>query len=408
MTKTKYYPREISKQLVDALKEMPVVVLSGMRQTGKSTLLLNQPQLQHRRYFSFDDYNTLEAARRNPEAILRAGKHVTIDEAQKVPDILSAIKLEVDRDRRPGQFILSGSANFLLLKKIAETLAGRAVYLTLYPFTRREISETTDRTPALIHLLETGLLPERTAAGLAWAEILKGGMPAICLGQVKNTAIWYRGYEQTYLERDIRSLSQVADLVSFRHLLQLLALRNAQVLKQSELARDAKLNAMMTMRYLGLMETSFVIRRIPPFLGNPTSRLIKSPKLYLSDTGLAAYLMGIRGSSSATPLMGSLLENYFIQNADSVISAHDASVKTYYWNIQGRYEVDFVFEAAPDTVIAVEIKNSSRWRESDLTSLRSFVSSTKQCRAAVLGYMGTQTYRISDRIWVAPISLLLS
>src|SRR4030067_266118 len=139
---TTYRPREISSVIDHALKNMPVVVLAGMRQTGKSTLLLNQPELKKRRYLNFDDFAVLEAAKNNPEGLLSGNGPFSLDEAQKFPEILTVIKREVDKDRKPGRFLLTGSANFLLLKNIAESLAGRAVYLILHPFTRREVYGT--------------------------------------------------------------------------------------------------------------------------------------------------------------------------------------------------------------------------------------------------------------------------
>lgn len=404
---TEYIEREISTLLLEALADMPVVVLTGMRQTGKSTMLLNQGHLKNRRYFSFDDYNVLESAQRNPEGLLDGKRPITIDEAHKFPELLAVIKRAVDRRREAGRFLLSGSANFLLLKKVAETLAGRAVYLTLSPFSRREIRGETSGVPALIHFIRKGVFPARRIAPLTWDEIVQGGMPSVCLGQVRRPEIWFRGYEQTYLERDVRALSQVADLVSFRHLLQLAAYRNTQVLKQSELARDAKLNSMTTGRYLGLMETSFVIRRVPPYLGSPSSRLIKSPKLYMTDTGLAAYLVGIRNSNVTESLRGVLLESYFAQNLDSIVAIHDPDMKIFYWNIQGRYEVDFILEKGRSTY-AIEVKNSSRWHENDLIGLKAFIGSAKNCRVAILAYNGIETLKLADKIWAVPISLLIS
>src|SRR3989338_4122327 len=356
---TSYQPREITKTLIESLENMPVVALSGMRQTGKSTLLLNQPQLKKRRYVSFDDFNTLELARSNPEELLSGKEPITIDEAQKYPEILNVIKKEVDRNRKPGRFLLSGSANFLLLKKVSESLAGRAVYITLHPFTRREMLGLTKEKPALGDFIDTRAFPKRNIKPVTIKEILKGGMPSVCLGQVKKPQVWFRGYEQTYLERDIRTLSQLADLVSFRNLLQLVALRNTKVLNISELARDAKLNVVTTSRYLSLMEASFILSRMPPYLGNRSSRLIKSPKIYLSDTGLASYLSGIKSLDLNETLRGAFLENYVAQNLAGVFSAHYPDAKVTYWNIQGRYEVDFIVEIGSET-IAIEVKNSSR------------------------------------------------
>jgi len=404
---TAYKPREISKVITEALENMPVVVLSGMRQAGKSTLLLNQPELRNRRYMTFDDFGILEAARRNPEELIAGKDPLTIDEAQKYPELLNVIKREVDKKRKPGRFLLSGSANFLLLKKVAESLAGRAVYLTLHPFTHREIQGVTKETPAIIYFLEKGIFPKRNVKTISAQEIMKGGMPSVCLKEVRNPSIWFRGYEQTYLERDIRALSQVADLVPFRHLLQLVALRNTKVLNLSELARDAKLNVVTTSRYLSLMETSFILSRMPPYLGNRSSRLIKSPKIYLSDTGLASYLSGIKSLDLNEMLRGVFLENYVAQNLEGIFSARYPDAKVTYWNIQGRYEVDFIVEIGAET-IAIEVKNGSRWQERDLTGIKAYLSSSKGCRAAILAYNGKDVVKLEDRIWAVPISLLLS
>lgn len=404
---TGYKPREVSKILCEALDNMPVVVLSGMRQTGKSTLLLNQKELKNRKYYNFDDFATLQAARRNPEEFISGKEPITIDEAQKFPEILTVIKRSVDKMRKPGRFLLSGSANFLLLKSISESLAGRAVYLILHPFTRREIRGFIGKTPAIIHFLDKGIFPKCTIGPISWQEIITGGMPSVCLGEVKKPHVWFRGFEQTYLERDIRSLSQVTDLVSFRHLLQLAALRNAQILKQSELARDAKLNVMTTSRYLSLMETSFIIFRMQPYLRNRSSRLIKSPKLYLSDTGLASYLLGIKGCDINEPFKGVLLENYINQNLQGIFSAYNPDIKISHWNVQGRYEVDFIVESNNKT-IAIEVKYGSRWQDHDLAGLKAYISSSKNCYAGILAYQGNEIVKLEEKILAVPVHRLIS
>jgi len=404
---TEYKPREITRILLEALDNMPVVVLSGMRQSGKSTLLQNEPKLKGAKYLSFDDFSTLEAARRNPEALIRAKEIVIIDEVQKYPDMLNVVKQAVDKDRRPGKFILSGSANLLLLKNITESLAGRAVYLNLHPFTRREVSNSTKEIPAIKYFLEKGHFPARKITPIKWQEIMRGGMPSVCLGEVKKPNIWFRGYEQTYLERDIRALSQIGDLIAFRNLLQLLALRSGQILKQSELARDSKLNVMTVSRYLGLMEASFVVCRIAPYLRNPSSRLIKSPKMYLSDSGLASYLAGIRNLEANVSLKGAFWENFAAQNLLGVLSAYYLDAKLCYWSVQGRHEVDFIIDVEGEA-IAIEIKSGSRWQERDLLGLEIFLKSSKNCRAGILAYNGTKVYNLGNNIWAIPISLLLS
>ena len=219
----------------------------------------------------------------------------SMDEVQRCRELLLEIRRAVDHDRTPGRFLLSGSSNFALLDGIVESLAGRAVYLTLDPFTRREIRGDLGDAPMVRRIFEQGGPPRKGPArgGLYWGVIARGGLPLVALGAVRRPRIWFTGFEQTYLERDVRDLSRLTDPVSFRAVLRLAALRTAQVLNISELARDARLSAATADRYIGLLVASFVLSRVPPFLANETTRLIKSPKLFVCDTGLAAHLAGV-------------------------------------------------------------------------------------------------------------------
>ncbi len=404
---TAYLNRDIVGKILEALSEMPVVVVTGMRQTGKSTFLQKQAGLSNRRYISLDDFAYLEAARENPAGLVDTDEAVTIDEAQKCPDILTAIKKVVDRKKRPGQFLLSGSANFAILKGISESLAGRAVYFTLHPFTRRELSINISEKPFLRRFFKTQQLPKTISVHPVKAEeVLQGGMPSVCLREVKNKFLWFKGYEQTYLERDVRDLSQIGNTISFRHLMRMTALRTSQLLSPSQLCRDAKLNVATTSRYLSLLEASFVISRLSPYLRNKTSRLIKSPKVYISDSGLACYLAGIEGFESE-PLKGAMFETYIAQNLSGIIDARWPEASLYFWNIQGRYEVDFVIEYG-NKCIAIEVKAASRWEERDLAGLKAFLSTTPHCIAAILAYNGVDAVRLAERIWAIPLDIVLS
>lgn len=407
---TPYRHREIALLLQAALQDMPVVVLTGMRQAGKSTLLQHEPWLKGRRYLSFDDFALVEAAGRDPEALLAGEEPITIDEAQRVPQLLSVIKRAVDRRRRPGQFLLSGSANFALLRQVSESLAGRALYLTLCPMNRREIRGTVTKTPALFHFLKTNRWPTLTTRrAISPQEVLQGGMPPVCLGEVKDPTLWFQGYEQTYLERDVRAISQVADLIAFRTLLHLTALRTGHVLNHSELGRDAKLNSTTVARYLSLFETSFLILRLPPYLRNRASRLIKSPKLYLTDAGLASYLSGAHEVKRAAsePLFGALLETYVVQNLLSLCQAKWPLARLSFWHVQGRHEVDVVLEVG-QAMIAIEVTSGTRWKEKDLAGLRAFLDATPRCQAGLFAYNGTQLVSLGKRVWAVPLDLLLS
>lgn len=386
---------------------MPVVVITGMRQTGKSTFLQNQPELKGRRYITFDDFAQIEAAKSDPDGFVNTDEPLTIDEAQKCPEVLIAIKKRVDKKRQPGQFLLSGSANFALLKGMSESLAGRAVYFTLHPMSVRELNKQISKEPFLYRFFKSqSIAGIKGGRSIKADDILQGGMPSVRLGEVKNRGIWFKGYEQTYLERDVRELSRITDIIPFRNLLHLAALRTGQLLSPSAIGRDAKLSTATTSRYLSLLEISFIINRMPPYLRNRASRLIKSPKMYISDSGMACYLAGIK-SLEDEPFKGAMFETYAAQNLSAIINARLTDAQLYFWNIQGRHEVDFIIESE-NKCIAVEVKAAARWTDKDLSGLRAFLSQTPQCIAAVLAYNGTESVKLGDKIWAIPISTVLS
>jgi len=403
---TDYVERDIARPVLEALRDMPVVVVTGMRQTGKSTMLQKQRGLEKRRYLTFDDFAHLEAARQNPEGLLEAGEPVTIDEVHKAPEILTVIKRLADRKRSAGRFLLSGSANFLMLKGISESLAGRAVYFTLHPFTGRELKDRIHGAPFLSKFMGSQKIHGSDFRTVTSEDVLTGGMPSVCLHEVQNRALWFKGYEQTYLERDIRELRNIENMISFRHLLHLSALRTGQVLSVSQLGRDSKLNAVTTSRYLSLLEASFVTWRLSPYLKNRSSRLIKSPKLYFADSGLACHLAGITRLESE-PLRGAMFETYAAQNLAAILDARWPEASLHFWNVQGRHEVDFVIEAGRQC-LAIEVKSAERWDERDLSGLRAFLSATPQCTAAVLAHNGTAAVKLDRKLWALPLGLLLS
>jgi predicted AAA+ superfamily ATPase len=407
---TPYLHRELTARLKSAAAHLPVVVLSGLRQSGKSSLLLNETSLTDGfAYRTLDDFATLAAARSAPESLL-AGK-VILDEAQRCPELLIALKKSVDEDRRNGRCFLSGSANLALLSGVSETLAGRAGYFALRPMTRRERNASLSSPPFLVSFMETPELPptQPRVEPLADDEVLLGGLPPACLNGREAADEWFRAYVQAYMERDVRQLSQLSDMVAFQGLVRLAALRTAQVLAVSSLARDAKLNAVTASRWLGLMEASFLLWRLPPFLNNRTSRLVKSPKMYFEDSGLAAWLCGVRSFENETDtlLKGSLYETYLAQNLRALLEAAAPDARLCFWNDQGRHEVDFVIENGRD-VFAVECKSATRWSEGDAAGLKAFLRRTPACKAAILAHNGTTAVCLADRLFALPIGLLLS
>lgn len=256
-------------------------------------------------------------------------------------------------------------------------------------------------------LFETGKPQKGRAAPLISDEdVLTGGMPTVCLGEVRDRTLWFKGFEQTYLERDLRQFSQVSNLILFKNLLELTALRTGRLLGPSELGRDAKLNATTTSRYLTLLEASFLAYRLTPYLKNRAVRLIKSPKIYLTDSGIACFLAGLK-VLRGDPSRGPMLETYAAQNLAGIIDARMPGASLHFWNVQGRYEVDFVAESGKKC-IAIEVKGASRWEERDLSGLKAFLAGTPSCLAAVLAYNGGETVPLGDRLWAVPLSAVVS
>lgn len=403
-----YLPRDIANQVVGAIDNMPVVAITGMRQTGKSTFLQEQPELQRRKYITLDDFAQLAAAKENPDKFVDTDEQLTIDEAQRCPELFVAIKRVVDRKRVAGQFILSGSANFLLMKSVSDSLAGRAVYFNMHPFNRRELIGQTAATPFLKKFFaEQTITGLKDVLAIPLDEIARGGMPPVCTGSFKDSTYWFKGYEHTYLDRDIRDLGRIGDIIPFRGLLHLTALRTSGILSISDLGRDARLKSVTVTNYLSIMELSCIFYRLAPYLRNPASRLIKSPKFFLGDTGIACFLAGIEELASDTPLKGAMIETYIAQNLVSILHSTWPRANIFFWNIQGRHEVDFIIEAE-NACIAIEVKSASSWEKDDLTGLKSFIAATSHCIAGILAYNGTAAVCLGDKLWAIPLSMLLS
>jgi predicted AAA+ superfamily ATPase len=405
-----YRKRELGHLVRQTLRQTPVTVISGLRQSGKSTFLEHEPGVtEGRLYRTLDELDTLEKAQAEPREFLNQAPALAVDEAQRLPGLFLPLKRVVDQDRRAGRFVLTGSANLLLLKRVADSLAGRGFYAVMHPLNRRELAERLEAPPMLARFLSEGAWPKTDVPTLNEGEVLRGGFPEVALNTGVNQRLWFDGFERSYLERDVRDLRRVEDLAGFRRLQRLAALRTGGVLNVSSLSRDAQMSEPTTRRYLDLLETLMVIHRLPPFLGNRSSRLIKSPKLYFADSGLAAHLAGVTevGTSSAEPLRGALLENFVLQNLMAALEPHLIGVRFYFWHEQGRQEVDFVIEHG-SKLVAVEVKATGRLNMDDTRSLRDFLRRTPSCVAGVLTYFGQDVMLLGDKLWAVPLHLLLA
>jgi predicted AAA+ superfamily ATPase len=382
-------PRAVEGTLSQALGIMPAVVVTGARQTGKSTLATERVS-GSRRYATLDDLDVLDVARRDPEALVGGRLPVALDEVQREPNLLLAIKRAIDRERVAGRFLLTGSANLLLMRQVSESLAGRASYLTLWPMTRREQlgQGSAGCWDELLRLPEERwleALQDQRPIPEDWTQLARRGgypTPAVHLAGAEERAVWFEGYSRTYLERDLQDLAAISALPDFRRLMRAAALRLGQLLNQTEIGRDIGVPQPTIHRWLNLLETSYLIVRLPTFAINRTKRLIKTPKIYWADTGLALHLAG-------TEPHGACLENLVLADLLAWRDSRLDRAGVSYWRTASGEEVDFVVETA-GTLLPIEIKATTRPSLRDVRHLRSFRAEyPDSSRAGILLHAGT-------------------
>lgn len=398
-------PRLATAAVRRSMGVFPVTVVTGARQTGKTTLVRDLLNAEDRLYLSLDDLDVRDDAARSPDELVARAPAMTLDEVQREPELLLAIKRAVDRGdgRRPGRFVLTGSANLLLMEKVADSLAGRAGYVTLRPFTRQELlgrgaagiwsrflSEPVD---AWYDFART-----REASPEDWRDaVRRGGYPvaALELDADEERAVWFDGYVRTYLERDLQDLSAVQDLVDFRRLMKATALRIGGLVNQSEVGRDTGIPQPTVHRYLNLLETSYQIIRLQPYSVNRTKRLIKSPKYYWCDTGLALRLAGEEPR-------GAHLENLLLSDLLAWKDGLQDPAAILYWRTASGQEVDLLIESR-NALLPIEVKAAARPSSRDARHLRAFLDQyPDMADGGLVLHGGPDTYWVADRILAAP------
>ena len=401
-----YKQRWISERIRKATSFSSIVVLTGARQTGKSTLFHYEHPFQSWHYLTLDDLDTLSMAQNRPEELVSLSDRLIIDEVQRSPDLLLSVTRAVD-DNRDKRFILSGSANLLLMKSASESLAGRALYFDLLPFTWGEENEK--EFPQWITHLPEHEPPSRLrpANPLPESLLLRGFIPPVLfLTDREQMNEWWKGYIRTYLERDLRDLTQINNIPDFRKMMGLLALRSGQILKQSEIARDAGLSQATAGRYINLLEISGLLVKLTPYSKNIPKRLVKSPKAYFIDPGLVCALGGFNDINIIpASFKGSLFECFVCLNL--LVLARVTRGELYYFRTQGgkEKEIDFIFEVN-GKIIAIEVKFSTRVGFRDTENLFFLKDMLPNWAAGLIIYNGTDIIKLANDIFAVPCTMI--
>ena len=406
--------RNITANLLEALSDTPVVMVTGARQSGKSTLVQSNA-LEERQYLTFDDVGVLAAAKADPIGFLAGlGPKVTLDEIQHVPELFRSIKLAVDRDRQPGRFLLTGSANVMVLPNLSESLAGRMELLTLWPFSLGEIQGNRETfidnlfsSKPIWPALKKGASSKRSSI---IELMLAGGYPSALARQSRGRRkAWFESYLTTILQRDVRDLSNVDDLSAVPRLLSVVAGRAGGLLNYADLSRTLGLPQTTLKRYFALLEMTFLVQLLRPWSGNLGQRSIRTPKVYLNDTGLLAHLLALSPERMETDpnLAGALAENFVMMELVKQSAWSETTPKIFFWRTASGREVDIVLEDSAGRIVGLEVKAAATLNANDTAGLRALAAEVgkKWIRGIVL-YTGLEVIPFANNLHGVPMQAL--
>ncbi len=404
------YKRYVTETIVEALEDTPVIVLNGARQTGKSTLCqqLIEDGIFDAQLVTLDDLTTLSAAQADPLAFLQGLEpHVILDEVQRAPQLFLSIKKLVDQDRQGRRFILTGSADVMTLPKVADSLAGRIETHNLWPLSQGEILGRWSTFLTMLTAPDPGFRSDK----IQWEELMQavqvGGYPEAVQRTASRRSKWFGSYLLSVLQKDIRELANIEGLVQLPTILQLIAARVGSTLNMSDISRLSGVKNTTLQRYMALLEHVFLIVKVPAWTPNVQGQYVKSPKIYLNDTGLFGHLRGedadslLDNRSSAGPF----LENFVTMEIIKQLSWFDQYLKPYHFSTHKGAEVDLLLENRKKELFAVEVKSAASLREVDFRGLKRLAElAPGKFRRGIVLYSGEQVLRFGEELYAVPIS----
>jgi uncharacterized protein len=405
----KLFPRFVTDQLTAALKDTPVVMVNGPRQCGKTTMVRAFAS-KKRTYVTLDDDTVLESVRNDPSGFVRSLDTAIVDEVQRAPELLRAIKKSVDADRRPGRFLLTGSANVLTLPQVSESLAGRMEIITLLPLGRSEILR---RPPTFLENALAGKVVEPFEIIIGddlVRTVLVGGYPEMLRRKnQKRRKAWARDYIRAIVERDIRDIADLDKLAQMPRLLQVLAHHSSQLTNFSQLGSQIGLDDKTTRKYIAILEQLFLVHRAEPWFRNQLKRLVKTPKLHFIDSGLLAVTVAATEERVAKDrsILGPLLETFLVSEVMKQASWLDETCRLHYYRDKDQDEVDIVVESESGAIVGLEIKAGATVNASDFRGLRKLSeASGDNFKLGLVLYDSENTVPFGERMFAAPISTL--
>ncbi|MGH3322458.1 MAG: ATP-binding protein [Streptosporangiaceae bacterium] len=402
------YQRHLRRRVERALTDTPAVFVAGPRQAGKTTLV---HLIRHDGYATLDRATTRAGAESDPDGFV-AGLEgaVALDEVQRVPDLLLAVKLAIDENRQPGRFLLTGSANVLMLPTVADALPGRIEIAELWPLSQGEIDDQPD---GFIDAVFGSGLGRDTSARLGREEpverVLRGGFPQVVQRAADRRADWFESYLTLVVEREVRDLSNIGNVAEIMSLIRLVAARSGSLFNLADVARGVQLPQSTARRYLGLLRAVFLVVDVPAWATNQSARVVKAPKLFLSDSGLASHLLGVGPERLAADphLVGPLLEGFVAMELRKQLAWSRVRPTLSHFRTRRGYEVDLVMEARDGGVVGVEVKASATVRDTDFAGLRALASLTgERFRRGVVLHNGDEVVPFGRKLVAAPLHAL--